>query len=92
MRRLTWPCSFAFRFSGLPTGIQVGASYGIPSPTSATAAAVTAAAAAQIPPNQQAALAAQGAALQPGVMTGPYPGAATMQQFQVNGQPTTIAL
>lgn len=68
--------------SGLPTGIQVGASYGIPSPTSATAAAVTAAAAAQIPPNQQAALAAQGAALQPGVMTGPYPGAATMQQFQ----------
>lgn len=82
---------------GLP-GMQVAAaSYGVPSQS----AAVTAATAGQMAPGQQAALAAQGAALaqQPtaaGVVHVPYHGAAAaataVQQFQVNGQPTTLAL
>nr|XP_040576672.1 nucleolysin TIA-1-like [Lepeophtheirus salmonis] len=80
-------------FSALPSmQVAAAASYGVPSQT-----AVSAATAAQLPPGQQAAaaLAAQGLAAtqQPGVVHVPYPTAApSVQQFQVNGQPTTIAL
>lgn len=87
--------------SGLP-GMQVAAaaSYGVPN-QSAAAAAVTAGQLAT--PSQQAALAAQGLAAtqQPGATAGvvhvPYPpgaaaAATAVQQFQMNGQPTTLAL
>jgi len=93
--------------SGLP-GMQVAAaSYGVPNQSAAAAAAVSAATAGQLTaaPSQQAALAAQSlaASQQPtaapaGVVHMPYPpGAAAaaanaVQQFQMNGQPTTLAL
>ena len=81
---------------------QVNA-YGVPNQSAATAAAVTAATAGQLTAPSQAALAAQGlAAQQPnaaaaaGVVHMPYPPgagtAAAVQQFQINGQPTTLAL
>ena len=82
-----------FLFRSLP-GVQVAAAaaYGVPGQTTnGTAASATGLT------SQQAALAAQaaqGAALaqQQGVMMqAAYP-ASAVQQFQVNGQPTTIAL
>jgi len=90
--------------SGLP-GMQVAnAAYGVPNQSAA--AAVSAATAGQLTaPSQQAALAAQGLATQQptaataGVVHVPYPpgaaaaaAASAVQQFQMNGQPTTLAL
>lgn len=90
--------------SGLP-GMQVAASaYGVPTNTNA---GVTAATAGQLAAPSQAALAAQGlaatqqpaaaaaAAAAAGVVHVPYPpgaAATAVQQFQMNGQPTTLAL
>ena len=82
------------------------ATYGVPNQSAqAAAAAVTAATAGQLAAPSQAALAAQGlAAQQPtaaqaaaaGVVHVPYPpgaaATAAVQQFQMNGQPTTLAL
>ena len=95
--------SYKFPFSrSLPTGVQLSAAaaaaYGVPGQTS-NGSSVTGAvtpAAGQLTTQQQQALAAQGAALaqqQAGVMmqAAAYP-ASAVQQFQVNGQPTTIAL
>jgi hypothetical protein len=71
--------------------MQVAASYGV---HNQSAAGVTAG---QLAPSQ-AALAAQGLAQQSnaaahGVVHVPYPqGGAGAQQFQMNGQPTTLAL
>jgi len=91
--------------SGLP-GMQVAsAAYGVPN-QSGVSAAVNAATAGQLTaPSQQASLAAHGLATQQpnaasaGVVHVPYPpGAAAaaaanaVQQFQMNGQPTTLAL
>ena len=72
------------------------AAYGVPSGQSSNGNTGVTAATGQLT-SQQAALAAQGAALaqqQAGVMmqaAAAYP-ASAVQQFQVNGQPTTIAL
>jgi len=90
--------------SGLP-GMQVAnAAYGVPN-QSGSAAAASQLAGQLGAPSQQAALAAQGlatqqpTAAQAGVVHVPYPpGAAAaaaanaVQQFQMNGQPTTLAL
>jgi len=83
----------------LPAGVQLSAAaaaaYGVPQQTTNGSNGVSPAAG-QLS-SQQAALAAQGAALaqqQAGVMmqaAAAYP-ASAVQQFQVNGQPTTIAL
>lgn len=83
----------------LPAGVQLSAAaaaaYGVPQQTNNGSNGVSPAAG-QLT-SQQAALAAQGAALaqqQAGVMmqaAAAYP-ASAVQQFQVNGQPTTIAL
>ena len=99
-------CSVGILFfcSGLP-GMQVAASaYGVPTNTNA---GVTAATAGQLAAPSQAALAAQGlaatqqpaaaaaAAAAAGVVHVPYPpgaAATAVQQFQMNGQPTTLAL
>ena len=90
--------------SGLPGVQMAAASYGVPNQSAAAAAAVTAATAGQLAAPSQAALAAQGlAAQQPtaaaaaaGVVHVPYPpgaaATAAVQQFQMNGQPTTLAL
>ncbi len=85
--------------------MQVAASaYGVPTNTNA---GVTAATAGQLAAPSQAALAAQGlaasqqpaaaaaAAAAAGVVHVPYPpgaAATAVQQFQMNGQPTTLAL
>ena len=74
--------------------MAAAAAYGMPGQTAAGTAAT--AATAGLTSQQQAALAAQaaqGAALaqQPSVVMQAYPSTA-VQQFQVNGQPTTIAL
>lgn len=90
--------------SGLPGVQMAAASYGVPNQSAAAAAAVTAATAGQLAAPSQAALAAQGlAAQQPtaaaaaaGVVHVPYPpgaaATAAVQQFQMNGQLTTLAL
>ena len=75
--------------------VAAAAGYGVPTNQSAAAAAAVSAAtaAAQIQPGQQAALQGLAASQQPGVVHVPYPATpAGVQQFQVNGQPTTIAL
>ena len=80
----------------LPAGVQLSAAaYGVPAGQNSNSSSGVTAAAGQLT-SQQAALAAQGAALaqqQAGVMmqAAAYP-ASAVQQFQVNGQPTTIAL
>ena len=96
-----------FSGNGLP-GVQMASTYGVPSPTSAgnsvTAAQIPAAHGQQaaLAAAHSAALAQQqptAAAAAQGVMAVPYPpnaaaaaAAAAVQQFQVNGTPTTIAL
>jgi len=83
----------------LPAGVQLSAAaaaaYGVPGQPASNGSSGVSPAAGQLT-TQQAALAAQGAALaqqQAGVMmqAAAYP-ASAVQQFQVNGQPTTIAL
>ena len=83
----------------MPAGVQLSAAaaaaYGVPGQAASNGSSGVSPAAGQLT-TQQAALAAQGAALaqqQAGVMmqAAAYP-ASAVQQFQVNGQPTTIAL
>ena len=97
---------FVYLYSGLP-GMQVAAaSYGVPTNTNAGVTAATAgqlaapsqaALAAQgLAATQQPTAAAAAAAAAAGVVHVPYPpgaaATAAVQQFQMNGQPTTLAL